>query len=118
MQERRYKMNANPAANIEKYFAKLEDPRVERTKVHKLLDIVVIAICAVISSANEWEAVAEWGNDQHDWLKSFLELPSGIPSHDTFWRVFGALNPEQFQSCFVEWNQCGECVDPGTGGGH
>jgi predicted transposase YbfD/YdcC len=96
-------MNGNPAANIEQYFGKLEDPRIERTKVHKLLDIVVIAICAVISGANDWEAVAEWGNDQSEWLQSFLELPGGIPSHDTFWRVFGALNPEQFQSCFVEW---------------
>jgi predicted transposase YbfD/YdcC len=96
-------MNGNPAANIEKYFGALEDPRVERTKEHKLLDIVAIAICAVICGANDWEAVAEWGCDQYDWLKGFLELPAGIPSHDTFWRVFGALNPEQFQTCFVAW---------------
>ena len=83
----------------------LEDPRVERTREHKLLDILVIAICAVICGANDWEAVAEYGRDNEAWLGTFLELPHGIPSHDTFWRVFRALKPEPFQACFLNWIQ-------------
>jgi predicted transposase YbfD/YdcC len=98
-------MESNAATNIEKYFGGLKDPRVERSKEHKLIDILVIAICAIICGANDWEAVAEYGRDNQTWFKTFLALPSGIPSHDTFWRVFGALDPEQFQNCFVAWIQ-------------
>jgi predicted transposase YbfD/YdcC len=98
-------METNAAANIAQHFASLDDPRVERTREHKLLDILVIAICAVICGANDWEAVAEYGRDNEEWLRTFLKLPSGIPSHDTFWRVFRALNPEQFQACFLHWIQ-------------
>lgn len=98
-------MEPNPAANIGQHFASLEDPRVERTRAHKLLDILVIAICAVICGANDWEAVAEYGRDNEGWLRTFLELPSGIPAHDTFWRLFRALKPEPFQICFLQWIQ-------------
>jgi predicted transposase YbfD/YdcC len=106
-------METNPAASIETYFGGLEDPRVERTREHKLIDILVIAICAIICGANDWEAVAEYGRDNQEWFQSFLALPHGIPSHDTFWRVFGALDPEQFQGCFVAWIQA---VSRVTGG--
>ena len=67
-------MENNAAANIEKYFGGLKDPRVERTKEHKLLDILVIAICAIICGANDWEAVAEYGRDNQAWFKTFLAL--------------------------------------------
>jgi predicted transposase YbfD/YdcC len=106
-------MESNAAADIEKYFRGLKDPRVNRTKEHQLLDILVIAICAIICGANDWEAVAEYGRDNQEWFKSFLVLTNGIPSHDTFWRVFGALDPEQFQTCFVAWIQA---VSQVTGG--
>lgn len=106
-------MESNAAANIEKHFSGLKDPRVERTKEHKLLDILVIAICAIICGANDWEAIAEYGRDNQAWFKSFLALPNGIASHDTFWRVFGALDPEQFQSCFVSWIQAVSQVTAG-----
>jgi predicted transposase YbfD/YdcC len=106
-------MESNPAASIERYFDGLEDPRVERTREHNLLDILVIAICAIICGANDWEAVAEYGRDNEAWFKTFLALPNGIPSHDTFWRVFGALDPEQFQACFIAWIQA---VSRVTGG--
>lgn len=96
-------MEIDPATSIEKHFANLEDPRVERTKLHKLIDILVIAICAVICGADNWEEVELFGQAKEAWFKTFLELPNGIPSHDTFWRVFAKLNPQQFQESFVSW---------------
>lgn len=96
-------MERNPAASIEKHFVNLEDPRVDRTKLHKLLDILVIAICAVICGADNWQEVQLFGEAKEAWFRTFLELPNGIPSHDTFWRVFAKLDPEQFQQSFVSW---------------
>ena len=96
-------MAGDAIASIEHHFADLDDPRIDRTKLHKLLDIVVIAICAVICGADDWVAVETFGNAKHDWFKKFLELPNGIPSHDTFGRVFGQLDPDQFRTCFHNW---------------
>jgi predicted transposase YbfD/YdcC len=91
------------AAGIEAHFSELEDPRIDRKKLHKLLDIMVIAICAAICGADTWEDVEIFGEAKEKWFRAFLELPNGIPSHDTFNRVFNRLDPEQFQSCFISW---------------
>lgn len=96
-------MKTDPAASIDKHFANLEDPRVDRTKLHQLTDILVIAICAVICGADNWEEVELFGQAKEAWFRTFLALPNGIPSHDTFWRVFARLDPQQFQQSFVSW---------------
>jgi predicted transposase YbfD/YdcC len=84
-------------------FADLPDPRIERTKRHQLLDIITIAVCAVMSGADSWVEVEEYGRARHAWLASFLALPNGIPSHDTFGRVFARIDPLAFERCFVGW---------------
>ncbi len=96
---------AEAILTLGEHFASLEDPRVERTKLHPLLSIVTIALCAVICGAETWDDIAEFGRSKVDWLGSFLELPNGIPSHDTFNRVFQALDPKQFESCFLRWTK-------------
>lgn len=95
----------NPTANITEYFVDLPDPRVERSRLHNLHDIVVIAICAVICGADSFVGMERFGKAKYDWLKTFLELPNGIPSHDTFNDVFAALGPKAFSKCFARWIQ-------------
>ncbi|PSB13800.1 ISAs1 family transposase [Phormidesmis priestleyi ULC007] len=85
------------------HFGEIEDPRIERSKRHKLIDILTIAILAVICGADSWVGMESFGQAKVKWLKRILELPNGIPSHDTFARVFARLNPEQFQACFLKW---------------
>jgi predicted transposase YbfD/YdcC len=84
-------------------FARLPDPRVDRTKRHLLLEIVVIAVCAVICGADTWVDIEEYGRAKDAWLKRFLPLPHGIPSHETFARVFARLAPEACRTCFLAW---------------
>ena len=90
-------------ATIEEHFGNITDPRVERTKLHKLIDILVIAICAVICGCDSWEDIATFGEAKQEWFATYLELPNGIPSHDTFNRVFGRLNPDEFRSSLMAW---------------
>ena len=96
-------MKLRPKITIADHFSQLEDPRIERTKRHKLIDIITITICAIICGADGWNDIELYGKCKYKWLKKFLELPNGIPSHDTFSRVFSLLNPEKLQECFLEW---------------
>jgi len=96
-------MPKKPLERIEEHFSKVSDPRKDRTKDHKLIDIIVIAICAVICGAEGWTDIENFGNSKLPWLKTFLELPNGIPSHDTFGRVFSLIDAQQFQHSFSEW---------------
>lgn len=86
----------SPVLALTEHFASLEDPRVERTKLHPLLAIVAIALCAVICGAESWDDIAEFGETKQEWRASFLDRPNGIPSHDTFNRVFASLDSRQF----------------------
>ena len=95
-------MPNRPIVTIIEYFSEVEDPR-EDNRRHLLLDITVIAICAAICGADTWTDVELFGKSKEKWFRGFLELPHGIPSHDTFGRVFAQIDPEQFQECFREW---------------
>jgi len=86
-----------------KYFSELKDPRVERTREHLLEEILLIAIAAILSGANGWNEIENYGKAKREWLNSFLRLPGGIPSHDTFNRVFAALATEALEESFAAW---------------
>lgn len=96
-------MPDRPRLRIHRHFATLPDPRIERTKRHQLLDIITIAVCAVLSGADSWVDVELYGQAKQGWLATFLDLPGGIPSHDTFGRVFARLDPDAFATCFLDW---------------
>jgi predicted transposase YbfD/YdcC len=96
-------MKLKPKKTIADYFADVEDPRIERTKRHQLIDVITIAICAVICGADSWVAIETYGKTKQQWLQRFLDLSNGIPSHDTFARIFSLLDPQSFQECFVSW---------------
>jgi len=105
-------MEASAVVALTQHFPSLEDPRVERPRLHPLLSIVVIAICAVLSGAESWDDIAEFGEAKAEWFGTFLELPHGIPAHDTFNRVFAALDPGQFRAGFLAWMQAVATVLP------
>jgi len=89
--------------NLVQHFGAIEDPRCSGKVGHRLLDILVIAVCAVIACAESWEDIALYGRSKLAWLSTFLELPNGIPSHDTFRRVFMLIDPDAFEAGFTAW---------------
>src|SRR5713101_8363299 len=90
---------------LETIFAQVEDPRIERTKQHRLRDIIIIAICGVICGADGWVGIEEFGKAKEAWLTDLLKLPNRIPSYDTFGRVFALIDPKQFEASFLQWVQ-------------
>ena len=96
-------MIADRELSLAHHFADLTDPRIDRSRLHELLDIVAIAICAVVAGADSRDDIEDFGNARIDWLGTFLELPNGIPSHDTFRRLFERLDPAEFQKGFLGW---------------
>jgi predicted transposase YbfD/YdcC len=96
-------MDVDAPRGLLRAFAELEDPRMDRTKRHSLPDILAIAICATICGADDWSKMELFGHCKEKWFRTFLELPNGIPSHDTFRRVFMLLAPEAFEQCFMSW---------------
>ena len=88
---------------VTRYFARLRDPRRRHRRKHLLMDIIVIALCAVLCGADDWQQVATFATRRREWLQTFLALPNGIPSHDTFERVFDRIDPACFLACFQQW---------------
>ena len=96
-------MNPESGLSLTRHFALLPDPRIDRTKKHLLGDILLITLCATIAGANSWPEVERFGSVKLLWLRSFLSLPHGIPSHDTFRRVFARIDPKAFNRCVAAW---------------
>ncbi|MFP4356763.1 MAG: ISAs1 family transposase [Phycisphaerae bacterium] len=96
-------MDAQAPRGVLRFFANMEDPRDNQGRRHRILDIIAIAITGVICDANGWEDIAELGECKQEWFETFLELPHGIPRHDTFARVFARLDPDAFEACFGQW---------------
>lgn len=87
------------------HFVLVQDPRIDRTKKHKLIDIIVMTICGLICKSETWTDIADYAESNEEWFRKFLELPGGVPSHDTFGRVFSLIDPKEFQKAFYEWTQ-------------
>jgi len=98
-------MPNHPQLSLIEHFKDLPDPRVDRTKDHDLIDLLVIAICTLLCAGESFNDMEDFGQAKHDWFKTFLRLRNGIPSHDTFNRLFAALDPKAFLDCFLRWTQ-------------
>ncbi|MGH8848825.1 MAG: ISAs1 family transposase [Polaromonas sp.] len=96
-------MTESPRLSLIEHLGEIPDPRIARTQRHELLDILVIALCAVIGGADHWTEVVEFGQAKRQWFSSFLKLSNGIPSHDTFARVFRLINPEALEQACQQW---------------
>jgi predicted transposase YbfD/YdcC len=106
-------MSEPGSSSIAAHFRRLPDPRVRRTRRHSLEAILVITLCAVICGADDWVSIAHFGHAKRKWFRRFLALPHGIPSHDTFGRVFAALDPEAFKAAFLAWVHTVAALLPG-----
>jgi predicted transposase YbfD/YdcC len=98
-------MQSHPKLSLVEHFSKLTDPRVNRSKAHELIDVMIIAICTLLCAGESFNDMEDFGKAKRDWFKTFLVLRNGIPSHDAFNRVFAALNPQSFLECFLAWTQ-------------
>jgi len=96
-------MSSSDIGSIAIYFRGIEDPRGGQGKRHKLLDIIALAACGVICGADSWADIELLGKSKYEWLKQIFELPNGIPSHDTFGRVFALIDTKQFTDSFIQW---------------
>lgn len=90
-------------ANLIEHFASLEDPRIDRNKSHALIDIIVLTVCAVASGADGWEAIEQFGNEKLEWLRQYIALENGVPSHDCIAYVLRRVSPPKFRECFMSW---------------
>lgn len=96
-------MEQSLGKSVKEHFSSITDPRILLKTRHKLVDIIVIALCAILAGADDWVEVAAFGKGKEQWFRTFLELPGGIPSHDTFGRVFWVIDPDEFGNCFISW---------------
>src|ERR1041384_7988092 len=106
-------MEAHSIHSLTSHFSIIIDPRVNRTRDHELIDVLIIGLCCVICGGESFYDMEQFGHAKLDWFKTFLKLPNGIPSHDTFNRVFCALDPRQFLECFLSWTQSVRAAIPG-----
>jgi hypothetical protein len=97
--------NSLNSSSLISYLSLVPDPRINRRKEHSLIDVLVIAVCTLLCAGESFNDMEEFGRAKHEWFKSFLALPNGISSHDTFNRVFAAIDPQQFLDCFLRWTQ-------------
>jgi len=98
-------MPTHPKLSLIEHFKDLADPRIDRTKDHDLIDVLIIAVCCLLCAGESFNDMEDFGQAKEEWFKGFLKLRNGIPSHDTFNRVFQALDPKQFLECFLRWTQ-------------
>ena len=98
-------MQTHPKLSLIEHFKDLADPRIDRTKEHDLIDVLIIAVCCLLCAGESFNDMEDFGKAKEEWFKGFLKLRHGIPSHDTFNRVFQALDPKQFLECFLRWTQ-------------
>ncbi len=92
-----------PTESLLYVFSEHKDPRLDRRKKHKLIDIIVISVCAIVCGGRTWEDIEYCADARQEWLRTFLDLPNGIPSHDTINRVFSLIDTDAFSKCFSEW---------------